>query len=347
MFSNILLPVVLIVEARKNMDANTLINYLKGTLGQSRSGEVERWINESVENRKTAEQLYVLHFVGDRLQAFDDVNVDDKYVEFARKHISSLSRRRRANFPFIAKIASVAAIGVVFLISVFFSTLFLMDENAEPITVATNLGERSHLTLPDGTEVWLNAFSNLQYKRSFLSRNRKVTLSGEAYFEVAHDKRLPFVVMSNDTKIRVLGTKFNMRTNSDEDFSSTTLMDGSVEFSAGNNHSATVLKPGEELIYNKETRQVTVRKIDTPNDKVSWKDGILFFENSSLEEICRSLERNFNVNIIFADETLKGERFNAEFKVSDNIYQILSILELTNKFKLNIENRNITILPIK
>lgn len=348
MFSNILLPIVLIVEAQIKMDVNTIISYLKHTLNQSQTDEVEHWINESDENRKVVEQLYVLNFIDNRIKAFDEVDAEEMYKEFNHKYVSYSAKPQAKKRWFIAKTAGVAAIGIIFLISLFFTTLFLMDESAEPIVIATNLGERSHLTLPDGTEVWLNAFSDLAYKKSFLRRKRKVILSGEAYFEVAHNKILPFVLTDhNHTEIKVLGTKFNVRNNEDENYLAATLLEGSIQFSHTYNKQKTILRPGEELRFNKDEHTICIDSAGDPKDKISWKDGVLFFENTTLEEICISLERNFNVNIIFGDEKLKSEKFSAEFKVADNIYQILSILELTNKFELKIEDRNITILPTK
>lgn len=347
LFSNIPLSIVLITEARKKMDVIRLINYLNGTLDKSQSDEVEHWINETTENRKKVELLYLLDFLDNRKKAYSDIDVDAQYEKFAQLHLPHSVQSKSIKRFSATVILRVAAVAIILLTSVLFATLFLIDETADPIKIATQLGERSQITLPDGTNVWLNAFSNLEYKKSFLSRRRNVTLTGEAYFEVANNKKLPFIVNHSDTKIKVLGTKFNVRANADEKFSSTTLLDGSVEFSVNNANISTLLVPGKELIYNKETHQFNIKAIEFPEDNISWKNGILLFENASLAEISKSLERNFNVNIIFADEKLKKERFTAEFRTSDNIYQILSALELTKKFKLNIDNRNITLLPIK
>lgn len=324
------------------MDELTLIKYIEGTLEESKSTAVEEWITLSEENKNKIEHLYAINFIDKRIKALNAVDVDQKYFEFKQK---VYSKKRKNNSLFI-KISKVAAIAIILLTTTLFSSLFIINEYSNPIKVSTQLGERSQIKLPDGTEVWLNAFSELEYKKCFLSRKRLVTLTGEAYFDVSHNKALPFVISVDDSNIRVLGTKFNVRNNSDEDYIETTLIDGSIRFDNLHDNSKKILTPGDELRFNKLLYTVSINKIKDPLDKASWRNGVLNFENTTLEDICKSLERNFNIKIHFANEELKQERFTAEFEIADNIHQILSILELTNKFKLEINNREITILPI-
>lgn len=319
------------------MDELTLIKYIKGSLDEISHKKVEEWILLSEENKKQIEDLYVVMFVNDRMVAKNTANTNKAYEEFKNKNISN-----KKVVVLWRKIATVAAVTVILLFSSTYATLFILDKNTAPTLVTTNLGERAQIELPDGSKVWLNAFSSVTYKKSILSRKRHVALTGEAYFDVAH-KKTPFIVSNNSSEIEVLGTKFNVRCNEDEDFLQATLMEGSIRFSDTNIRSKTILKPSEELVFDKNTHQLKVKKINEPKDILSWINGKLIFENASLEEIAKSLERYYNVDIHFTDESVMKERFNAEFEISDNIYQILSVLELTNKFTYTIEKRDILI----
>ncbi|MDO5663739.1 MAG: DUF4974 domain-containing protein [Bacteroidia bacterium] len=321
-----------------------LIKYLKGTLDQESSRKVEEWILLSEENRKVLENLYVVLFINDRIAAKNEIDVNRTFNNFLKQKTQStfLLKKRRV-MQLWKRAAVVAAISIVVLLSGALTMAALLEKNSQSLIVSTKLGERAQVRLPDGSDVWLNAYSRLEYKKTLLSRERKIKLSGEAYFEVAHNKHYPFIVSNEESEIEVLGTKFNVRCNDDEHFISTTLMEGSVLFSNKNTKIGITLKPGEELLFDKNTNEIKHKKLTRPEEVSSWVHGKLFFDNASLEEIARSLEKHYNVHILFNDEEVKQERFNAEFEMADNIYQILSILELTNKFTYKINKRNVII----
>ena len=326
------------------MEEFILIKYLKGTLDAESCQKVEKWVSLSEKNRKILDDMYVVMFVNDRMIAKNEIDVDKAFNQFLRKKKQlTLSSQKTRTIPLWRKVASVAAIFIVVLLSGALTMITLLERNSQPLTVATKLGERAQVTLPDGSTVWLNACSKLEYRKSFLSPKRKTQLSGEAYFEVAPNNQFPFVVMNNGSEIKVLGTKFNVKCNEGDDYITTSLMEGSVQFTDVNIQNSIKLKPNEKLIFDKNTHQFEVEKILSQADVIAWINGKLLFENNTLEEIARSLEKHYNVHIEFGDENAKNIRFNAEFEIADNIYQILSILELTNKFTYQINNRNIVI----
>ncbi len=325
------------------MEEYILIDYVKGKLDPVEASKVEEWVSLSDEHRATLENLYVLMFVGDRVKAQSEIDVDRAYEEF-KQRLATLSRERKVKrIPTWRRVASVAAIIAVLFFSGTFGTLLLMERNVEPLRITTDLGERVQIKLPDGSNVWLNTYSSLEYKQSYFPRVRRVNLKGEASFDVAHNRSLPFIVDNNGSQIEVVGTQFNVRCNDDENFLSATLMEGAILFSNPASDSDIMLKPGQELLFDKETRQVQVKELTHPEDMVGWKEGRLIFENASLSEIARTLERHYNVDIVFKDDKVKNERFNAEFETTDNIYQILSMLELTQKFRYEINKREIVI----
>ncbi|WP_158602613.1 FecR family protein [Proteiniphilum sp. X52] len=326
------------------MEEFVLIKYLKGTLDAESCEKVEKWVSLSEENRKKLDDIYVVMFVNDRMAAKNEIDVDKAFRQFLRqKKRLTLSSRKTGTIPLWRKVAAVAAISVVVLLSGAFTLVTLLERNSQPFTVATQLGERAQVTLPDGSTVWLNACSKLEYRKSFLSPKRKAQLSGEAYFDVAHNRHFPFVVMNNGSEIKVLGTKFNVKCNESDDHITTSLMEGSVQFTHMNLENSIKLKPNEKLIFDKNTHRFEVERILSQADVIAWINGKLLFENNTLQEIARSLEKHYNVHIEFGDENAKNIRFKAEFEMADNIYQILSILELTNKFTYQINNRDIVI----
>ena len=326
------------------MNEYKLIQYLKGCLDSTAAGEVEEWILLSAENRKTAEDMYLILFVSERMDAKKEVNIDQVYNEFREKYLlTKSSSKKTKTIGLWKKVASIAAIFVAILALGAFTTVAVLELNSQSTIIATQLGERAQITLPDGSKVWLNACSSLEYRKSFFSRKRTAELSGEAYFDVAHNASFPFVVMNEGSEIKVLGTTFNVRCNNDENFLTASLFDGSIRFSDTNNAMAANLNPGEKITFDRNTHQFKIDRITSAEDVTSWMEGKLIFGNASLEEIARSLEKHYNVHILFKDEAAKEIRFNAEFEMADNIYQILSILELTDKFTYEINRRDVVI----
>ena len=244
----------------------------------------------------------------------------------------------------IYKYVASAAIfaGIVFAGG--FTANRVMKKLSAPFMVMTNLGERARVVLPDGTKVWLNACSKVEYNTSFFSNDRNVKMAGEAYFEVAKDKDAPFVVNSNELLTHVLGTKFNIRANVDEQYVTATLLEGSILVTSSRIKGEGVkMKPDQQLRFDKRTGKCLLIDCSLSNDYIGWIDGVLHFEQATLGEIAVSLERYYNVNITFANEKIKQERFTCDFETNENIYQILSILRLTDKIDYKIEKRNIKI----
>lgn len=330
------------------MKVHHLIEYLQGNADPATSSEVEQWISLSKNNRERVDEIYYLLFVGDRVDALAKNDVKEAYREFQKKYmtkkpdtsrkVARIERKGRWR-----KASYVAAVALLFLISGLFLSIIIQGNNRASFTVSTKLGERAVVELPDGTQARLNACSDLSYAQTFFPRKRYVTLKGEAYFDVVHKRSSPFVVSTDDVEIEVLGTEFNVRNNADERYITTTLVEGAIHFKNTRGGADLQLNPGEELVFDKNFQQYHLFTHANAGDAIGWIDGRLIFRNVPLHEIANSLERNYNVRFHFADEKVKNERFNADFEIADNIYQILSILELTNRFRYEIDNREITI----
>ena len=188
------------------------------------------------------------------------------------------------------------------------------------------------------TKVWLNSESELKYASEFVGEERRVYLTGEAYFEVAHNPNKPFFVEAKNLQIQVLGTSFGVRVYKDEDYALTTLEEGQV-----NIHTATssvTLKPGEQAKLH--DNEITVNKVNTCS-YTAWRNGKYIFINESLGNIMKTLARWYDINIFYTSSKLEQIQFTGELIRYKNIEELLSKFEILEKVKFEIRNNTITI----
>lgn len=315
-----------------------LTAYLKGEIDATTAVAVEAWYDASAENRKLLGQLYYILFVNDRINVATEINVEQSLKQLkARMH-----PRRSIRFGRIAwRVA--AAVMIAAFVTGFVATVSLSERLSKPLMVFTQLGERSQVVLPDGTKVWLNSCSQVEYSSSLFARERRVTMNGEAYFEVTPDEHAPFVVSTNGLDVRVLGTKFNIRNDDDKHQITTVLLEGSVlAYASGYEESTSIrLRPSQELIFDTETKNMQLRNCEVAERSINWIEGRFRFEQNTFEQIVAELKRYYNVDVRFMDEQLKQERFSGDFKVEDGIYHIMSVLQLTYKFHYKVDCNDI------
>lgn len=208
-------------------------------------------------------------------------------------------------------------------------------------TVTTPKGGQFHIVLPDGTGAWLNAASSLRFPTAFTGKQRNVDITGEVYFEVAHNKQMPFVVKNGETRITVLGTHFNVMAYDDEKVMRTTLLEGAVKVTRGT--SEALLAPGQQARINAGTGNVrVVDGVDT-NKELSWKNGYFQFENESLESVMRQVSRWYDVEVQYEGNT-RGENFTGRLPRNSNVSKLLKILALSG-VKFRIEDKTIIVTP--
>jgi len=232
-------------------------------------------------------------------------------------------------------------------------------------TVSTRAGSRSRLQLPDGTLVWLNADSRLSYKIDNQAATREVTLTGEAYFDVARDKDHPFLIHTNTIDIRVLGTAFDVQCYGNDKHTETSLFQGSVEVTLKNSPAKKIiLQPSEKLIVHNNEMAVTnigtkaedndeplmtVGKVhyqqkDSSYIETLWTRNQLAFDDRTLEEVAHQIERWYGAHLIITDDKLKTERFSATFE-DESLPQVMEALRMTGNFHYSIHKKEVTITP--
>ncbi len=204
--------------------------------------------------------------------------------------------------------------------------------------VTADRGQRSFVTLPDGSTVALNSDSRIRYSTGFNKGERNVQLEGEAYFDVAENKDLPFVVTAQEMEITVLGTKFNVKAYDDEPSVTATLIQGKIKAVAGN--MTEIITPNKMVVYDRELSSLKVDKVSDASAITEWKDGRLIFSGETLEEIARILERRYDVAVIFEDEICKGIRYNG--LVRDNtLDNVLKLIMASSTVKCSTDGHNV------
>jgi ferric-dicitrate binding protein FerR (iron transport regulator) len=212
-------------------------------------------------------------------------------------------------------------------------------------TIEVPKGGEYKVMLPDGSSVWLNAASSLRLPLDFAAGGeRRVELSGEAYFEINHDPKRVFTVVSRNQAIQVLGTHFNVRAYSDEVGIKTSLLQGKVRVMAGTQH--VILSPGQQAQLTTGTQgkpdQITVAEVNTEN-AIAWKNGYFHFDDERLEDVMRSVARWYDVKVVFEDESLKEEVFGAVTTRNASISMLLSIMEQTCNARFLLKNKTVRI----
>lgn len=202
-------------------------------------------------------------------------------------------------------------------------------------TMSTPLGGQYKLTLPDGTAVWLNAGSSIYYPTAFTGQERKVTITGEVYFEVAKNEKMPFLVKANNITIAVLGTHFNINAYKDEASTNTTLIEGAVKIIA---HQQQTLTPGQQARVSATGQSIQVVDHVDLSQVLAWKEGFFSFNDADLPTVMRQLSRWYNVDVKYEGD-IPQRVFTGEIGRNLSLSQVLKGLSKT-RIRYRIENGN-------
>lgn len=208
-------------------------------------------------------------------------------------------------------------------------------------TITTPKGGQYQVNLPDGTKVWLNATSSLTFPVAFSGHEREVKLTGEAYFEVAHNKEKPFKVLSSEQSVEVLGTHFNVSAYKEDGYVATTLLEGKVRVQLRGAEVSTVLRPGEQSML--KNQKLNTRFVNTENE-IAWVNNDFAFDNEELGSIMRKIARWYDVEVICPPEMEKLE-FTGFMSRQKNIEEVLKRMVIPDVIQFKIEGRRVTVMP--
>ncbi len=264
-----------------------------------------------------------------------DYNSEVNYIRLQERIGTGDIPLRKSISP-VWKWFSIAASVALLIVS---SYHFLNTDNAKPeliwYEVTAVADAKTKVVLSDSSIVWLNANARLTYPRSFDGENRKVDISGEAFFQVHKDEQKPFIVDLGKLQIKVLGTSFNVITDAQSDEIKISLLEGKVALYEDGQYSesAKILMPNQQAIYSISKGEIDILPIRMDN-VISWFTGEFRFENNTLAEITQELERAFHVKIHIGNQVMQKKTFNAVFNEKETLDEILSILQISAKYRI-------------
>ena len=317
-----------------------LPGYLSDDVSDKDRAVIDDWRNESHEN---------VTFYHDSLKAWEAMTLLNEMEQFnsfeaLKKVNSKILQPKSANWWIILQ--RVAAI-LLLPLMVYSGYLTIQNrtrnnpqEQVMVQTISSRQGMVTQFALADGTKVWLNSGSELQFPTIFNSEKREVILKGEAFFEVTKNEKQPFRVNTNELKVEVLGTSFNVVSFDDDTQSEVVLVTGKVALSS---EKGQIVKeygniiPGQRAIYEKENQKVVTREVDVAK-YIAWRDGNLIFQDDSMEDVVKRLSRWFNVEIVISDPEINNYIYKATFR-NENLVQVLNLLKLSAPIDYRITER--------
>lgn len=303
------------------MDFELLYRFFEGLATQEEEKKIKAWLESSPENEK--------RFLEER-KAFDAIllNSDENKVRTVYINQEKPNPRIFIYFKEVIKIAAVIAIAALGS-WIFFSQDKPSSDSFQTIHVPA--GQRLNLTLPDGTNVWLNSKTTIQYPVSFNSKERLITLDGQAYFDVAKNEKAPFIVKTKIGQVKALGTKFDILSYSDTEIFEATLMEGKVKVNLLNSPNEYVILDSGNKASLSEDRLVTAVVRDF--NLYEWRNGIISFRNETFENMMKYFEKTYDIKIVVQNPKVSSHVFTGKFRIVDGIEYALRVLQRDARFK--------------
>jgi len=242
----------------------------------------------------------------------------------------------------LSKVAAVLFIPLLAAALYFYIT---KQVSSEMLTLYTQNSEFTNVMLPDSSKVWLNVNSELSYPADFGINSRKLELSGEAYFEVKKNEKLPFEVVSGNITTTALGTHFLVSAYPGSDVIKSSLIEGSTRVSFSETQKTQILSPGQQLVYNKDRSKISIQTFNE-NYELSWKNKELSFMLTPFDEVVSVLENWYDINITFDSSKFKSETLTVHFEKNETLENVLNVLSKTNGFYYSVEDKEIKLTKI-
>lgn len=305
------------------MDKELLQRYVEGNVSREETEAVVDWLDQDEANVREFAALHKLYDIS----LFNNPATGSK----------SERREKRPGKKFRKFTIELLKIAAAFLAFVLISQLLsnkpedtAVDHTAYQ-TLFIPAGQRAELTLPDSTKVWLNAKTKLTYPVDFGKKgNRTVTLDGEAYFDVRRNEKRPFIVKTETMDVKVLGTEFNIMAYSELNTTGIALLKGAVDIeTTGGNPSSHKMKINEYAVL--DNGKISTSRIED-FDYFKWKDGLLCFNDETVESIINKLQLYFDIKISVEKQELLKHRYTGKFRTKDGVEQVLRVLQIEHKF---------------
>ncbi|MBA7544515.1 hypothetical protein ES705_36871 [subsurface metagenome] len=256
-------------------------------------------------------------------------------IDELKSRYASLRSKLRISLGIAASIILIITLSTISIIS---SNKVFQKTYTENITPS---GQKSHVILPDGTKAYLNSGSILRYDNLFGKKYRTIELSGEAFFEVRQNEKLPFIIETDDIKVEVVGTKFNIMAYADDDYVETTVTEGKVSVTEIHSQSSLLLSANQKATFHKNSKLLVLTNVN-PEPYVSWKENILSFDNENFSNVIKKLERWYDVKIKVTGKDSIDDRFTLTIK-TESLREVLELISLTTNINYTVNEDQVTI----
>lgn len=308
------------------MNQELLHKYFRGTASIEEEKQILDWVDASAQNRKA--------YLKERM--FYDVAL------FSSKEAAE--RKPKTLVPMLRWASRIAAVIIVALAGYFVGADYFYTQKAQLQTITAPVGQRAQVTLADGTRVWLNSSSTLTYAANFGQEEREVTLDGEAYFEVAKNKKIPFFVHTEMNKVKVVGTCFNICAYKGSKTFEAALIEGIVDIYEPDKDKPITRLQKDEYFTNEDGKHKKGALLS--QEYLRWREGLLCFDNVSFSQIITRLEHYYNVEFTIHRPNLsQQDGFTGKFRGKDGVEHILKVLskEYQFSFQMNDTKDSVTI----
>jgi len=320
------------------MKESDLIQFITKKGNSEFDQEVISWINASSENQAFFSKIKAEHLLATIDDNLEDINPEKQFDAFLKKK----SKNNRRLF---LRIASVIMIPLLLTTYFFYSDGLDNSTPTQFTAYGASAKEQKQITLADGTIVWLNAESKIVVSDKYNNTERRISLYGEAFFDVVKNKNKPFIVeTASGIKVKVLGTTFNVKSYSSEKNVETTLVTGKVElYDQKEITPLLTLSPKQKATFSKKEKQLSVAEVSTENI-TSWKSGKLIFDKTPLAEFALNIERWYGVKVIITSNRFKDYAFSGEIDRYNTIEDIIKILKVSSNLNCSFNKNTNTLL---
>ena len=329
------------------MDEKLLLRFLTKNFTAEDILAVDQWITTNPENARWLFEMEEIWNLKKEIKYSDEVEIKKAYYQFLNKIERPKAKHIKLRKFFIySSIAAVALLLTFISIPLYKSAqnnvaLQKLNENINVNEINVPNGQSISVKLADGTVVWLNSGSQLIYPAEFSSKNRIVKLIGEGFFEVEHNRKSPFIVMTGAVKTKVLGTKFNIKAYPNES-KRISLLEGGIEVSTDNNKEIIQLLEPDQQVEISLAGVVTKTRVNTFVIS-QWTQGELFFDNESLDNIAATLKRKYNMQIFITNNNYKNMVLNSRIKHDTSLEDVLKVLKGTRNIDYFIKGDSVFI----
>lgn len=310
--------------------------YLQNTLDTEAERAFYEWVNANDENKRLYFEFKLLKDAGTNSK---ETAIEDSWQRLlVKQKIVPMNNSPKHSF------LKYAAAIILIVLSILNYWFFFSGEKdvPSPIYVTGDMTKADQILLPDGTNVTLGPNSTFSLSQDFNKKQRIVYLEGEALFEVSKHSKKAFIVKTALQDIQVLGTKFNVQAYPSDVFSTTTLLEGAISMTRKEHGEKIILKPNEQLIYDRIKNSQTVQLVDSKR-YASWVEGYYYFEDRTLTEILGRLAHIYGFSFQIKNRTLRTKRFTGTFKKEQSMNDILDVINISIPIKHTITDNKIMI----